>query len=164
MPRPISSSTTSDRRVAPRRTFAVSFISTMKVLSPLARLSLAPTRVSTRSTTPTCARRAGTNEPIWARITISAICRMNVDFPAMFGPVTSHKRAARSSPSVLESGEASSETSFGTKRPAAASRSTTGWRPSSIVSSSDSSTSGRTKSARCATSARALETSHCARR
>ena len=95
VPRPISSRTTSERRVARRRTFAVSFISTMKVLSPRARLSLAPTRVSTRSTTPMRARRAGTNEPICARITTSATCRMSVDLPAMFGPVTSQRRAAR---------------------------------------------------------------------
>ena len=38
---------------------AVSFISTMKVLSPRARLSLAPTRVRTRSTTPMRALAAG---------------------------------------------------------------------------------------------------------
>jgi hypothetical protein len=43
---------------------AASFISTRKVLSPAARLSDAPTRVKMRSTMPTRAARAGTNEPI----------------------------------------------------------------------------------------------------
>src|SRR3974390_2647578 len=64
VPRPISSSTTSERRVARRSTFAVSFISTMNVDSPRETLSLAPPRVSTRSTSPTRARRAGHHETI----------------------------------------------------------------------------------------------------
>src|SRR6202012_4197525 len=88
-PRRSPSSTTSERRGARRSTFAVSFISTMNVLSPRARLSLAPTRVSTRSTTPMCAFLAGTKEPICAKITVNATCRINVDLPAMLGPVTS---------------------------------------------------------------------------
>ena len=54
---------------------AVSFISTMKVDSPPARLSEAPTRVKMRSTTPISARAAGTKLPIWASSAISATCR-----------------------------------------------------------------------------------------
>jgi hypothetical protein len=63
VPRPTSSSTTSDRRVALARIAAVSRISTMNVDSPRARLSAAPTRVKIRSTMPTRADLAGTNEP-----------------------------------------------------------------------------------------------------
>jgi hypothetical protein len=122
------------RRVAPRKMAAVSRISTMKVLSPRATLSLAPTRESTRSTTPTRAREAGTKPPIWAITTVNATCRINVDLPAMFGPVTSQSR----SPST------SRRTSFGTKRPAAASRSTTGWRASMSSMTVPSSILGRT--------------------
>ena len=54
---------------------AVSVISTMKVERPRARLSLAPMRVNTRSTTPSRAERAGTNDPICASRTMSAVCR-----------------------------------------------------------------------------------------
>ena len=82
----------------------VSLISTMKVDCPPARLSLAPTRVKSRSTAPIDASAAGTNDPIWARTTQTPICRSMVDFPAIFGPVT---RASRIfSPS--------SDVSFGT--------------------------------------------------
>ena len=52
VPRPISSSTARLRGVSWVRMLAVSFISTMKVDSPPARLSEAPTRVKRRSTTP----------------------------------------------------------------------------------------------------------------
>ena len=38
------------------------------------------------------AARAGTKLPICASTAISAFCRRNVDFPAMFGPVTSQMR------------------------------------------------------------------------
>src|SRR6266545_4253168 len=67
---------------------AVSVISTMKVLWPLAISSCAPIRVKIRSTIPISAASAGTNEPICAISTISAICRRAVLLPAMFGPVT----------------------------------------------------------------------------
>ena len=63
------------RGVAVFRMTAVSVISTMNVERPRARLSLAPMRVKTRSTTLSLADRAGTNDPICARITISAVCR-----------------------------------------------------------------------------------------
>jgi hypothetical protein len=106
----------------------------MNVLCPPPRLSLAPTRVKMRSTMPIRAARAGTNEPICARRTVSATCRIVVDLPAMFGPVTIIKR----SPS------ASSDTSFGTNEPAAARRSTIGWRHSTSESARPSSSSGRT--------------------
>jgi hypothetical protein len=49
--------------VAALRIFAVSIISTMKVLSPRTRLSLAPTRVKMRSTTPMLRAVAGTKLP-----------------------------------------------------------------------------------------------------
>ena len=74
--------------MAPARIAAVSLISTMNVDSPRARLSAAPTRVKIRSTMPTRARRAGTNEPTWASSAIWATWRRNVDLPAMLGPVT----------------------------------------------------------------------------
>ena len=67
--------------------FAVSSISTMKVLWPVAISSCAPIRVKIRSTIPICAESAGTNEPIWAISVISATCRSQLLLPAMFGPV-----------------------------------------------------------------------------
>src|SRR5256885_17222814 len=57
----------------------------MNVDWPRTRLSDAPTRVNSRSTTPTTARRAGTNAPICASSTHSPTWRSSVDFPAMFG-------------------------------------------------------------------------------
>jgi hypothetical protein len=54
---------------------AVSVISTMNVDRPRARLSDAPIRVKTRSTIGSSAESAGTNDPICARIEISAACR-----------------------------------------------------------------------------------------
>ena len=52
VPRPISSSKTSDRLVARLRMWATSIISIMKVERPRLRSSLAPTRVKIRSTKP----------------------------------------------------------------------------------------------------------------
>ena len=49
------------------------YLSTMKVLWPLLRSSLAPMRVKTRSTTPMLAALAGTKEPICAMSAISAV-------------------------------------------------------------------------------------------
>ena len=67
------------------------------------------------------AARAGTNEPICASTTSSAVCRRYVDLPPMFGPVSRMKRA-RSSPRCR---------SFGTNdEPSSAS--ITGWRPSTM--------------------------------
>src|SRR5205814_9243919 len=85
VPRPSSSRSTRLRAVAPCRIALVSLISTMNVDWPRARLSDAPTRVNSRSTTPTMARRAGTNAPICASTTHRPTCRSNVDLPAMFG-------------------------------------------------------------------------------
>ena len=51
------------RRVAVWRMALVSAISTMNVDWPRTRLSLAPTRVNSRSTMPIVARAAGTNDP-----------------------------------------------------------------------------------------------------
>ena len=59
--------------------------------------------------------------------TMSAACRITVDLPAMLGPVMTMSCAS----------SGSSVVSLGTKRPAAASFSTTGWRPSSISRRSD---------------------------
>ncbi len=67
--------------VALLRMLAVSIISTMNVDWPTVRKSMAPIRVKIRSTTPISAAAAGTNDPIWARMTIRAsgggrsICR-----------------------------------------------------------------------------------------
>ncbi len=63
------------RGVAVFRITAVSVISTMKVERPRARLSDAPMRVKMRSISGSAADSAGTNEPICARIAISAACR-----------------------------------------------------------------------------------------
>ena len=49
---------------------------TMKVLCPRERSSAAPTRVKIRSTSPISIDSAGTNEPIWASTTRSAVWRM----------------------------------------------------------------------------------------
>ena len=76
VPRPISSRINRLREVALRRMEATSDISTIKVERPEARSSLAPIRVNTRSTTPMEADLAGTKEPIWARMVISATWRM----------------------------------------------------------------------------------------
>ena len=113
---------------------AISLISTMNVLCPAARSSDAPMRVNTRSTTPMTALCAGTNEPICAMSTMSAVWRMYVDLPAMFGPVT---MATRSSASLRN-------VSFGTKRLSFCACSTTGWRPSRMSSVRERSTSGQT--------------------
>jgi len=69
-------------RVALLRMFAVSVISTMKVLCPRAKSSLAPMRVKMRSTRSMRASAAGTNDPVCARSVMSATCRMYVDLPA----------------------------------------------------------------------------------
>ena len=60
VPRPISSRRTRERSDRLCRMDAVSFISTMKVDSPALRLSEAPTRVKTLSTSPIRTERAGT--------------------------------------------------------------------------------------------------------
>ena len=95
---------------------AVSAISTMNVDWPRARSSEAPTRVKMRSTRPMRARDAGTKLPACASRTVSATCRSNVLFPAMFGPVstTSWERVR------------SRTRSLGTKGSAETLRSTTG--------------------------------------
>ena len=96
--------------------FAVSCISTMNVLRPRARSSLAPTRVNTRSTTPIVAASAGMNDPVCAMTTSVATWRMYVDLPAMLGPVTTMIWR------VVQLRSAS----LGTKRSASGSCSTTG--------------------------------------
>ncbi len=90
----------------------------MNVDCPRTRLSLAPTRVNTRSAIPTRARVAGTKLPICAISTISPICRRIVDLPAMFGPVRMITRA-----------RSSNDRSFGMNLSRGIIRSTTGWRP-----------------------------------
>ena len=118
VPRPTSSNRTRESSVAPRRIEASSVISTMNVDRPPAMSSLAPTLVKMRSTTRRRASAAGTKLPACASNTTSATCRMYVDFPLMFGPVTTATR--RSSPRRV---------SFGTNPGSV--RSTTGWRPPS---------------------------------
>ncbi len=78
---------TSDERVALFKILAVSVISTMNVERPPVRSSAAPMRVKMRSIGPIVAESAGTALPMWARIAISAVWRMYVDLPPMFGPV-----------------------------------------------------------------------------
>ena len=112
---------------------ALSIISTMKVLWPRASSSLAPTRAKMRSATPIVARRAGTKLPIWAISVISAVWRMNVLLPAMFGPVISSENPC-SPPQTV---------SFGTNVPWAIVASSTGWRPSTISRTLSATTVGR---------------------
>ena len=69
------------------RMLAVSFISTIKVDSPVEMLSEAPTRVNILSTMPMSAFRAGTKQPIWAISTIRAVWRNSADLPDILGPV-----------------------------------------------------------------------------
>jgi len=71
--------------------FDSSSISTMNVDRPPASSSSAPTRVKIPSTRPTVAVSAGTKLPTCASRAISAVWRMYVDFPDMFGPVTMRK-------------------------------------------------------------------------
>ena len=81
------------------RIAAASVISTMNVERPPARSSAAPMRVKIASIGPITARAAGTKLPQYASSTISAVWRMNVDLPPMFGPVTTSMR--RSGPRRL---------------------------------------------------------------
>ena len=111
----------------------VSLISTMNVDWPRTRLSDAPTRVNSRSTTPMRARRAGTNAPICASTTHNPTCRSSVDLPAMLGPVSTITRSL-----------SSSRTSLGMKASRAIIRSTTGCRLASSSITQPSSTVGRT--------------------
>jgi hypothetical protein len=76
VPSPISSISTRLSALALCRMPAVSVISTMKVLRPEARSSVAPMRVKMRSMGPISARAAGTKLPIWASTTIRAVWRM----------------------------------------------------------------------------------------
>ena len=103
---------------------------------------------------PMVAARAGTKAPACAITAISAFWRRKVDLPAMFGPVSSHRR--RSVPSSQ---------SLGTK-PApfwrASAASTTGWRPPSTVNAASSVSVGRTWLLLAASSASAEATSSAA--
>ena len=71
---------------------ATSVISTINVLCPDARSSEAPTLVNILSTSPTSADDAGTKEPICDISTMSAVCLIYVDLPAIFGPVMTDMR------------------------------------------------------------------------
>ena len=113
------------------RMLAVSVISTMKVDRPEARSSDEPMRVNMRSIGAMRTAMAGTKLPQCASSTISATWRMKVDFPPMLGPVTIRIGTARSR-----------LRSLATKGPSTA-RSTTGCRPSVILSWSLSRMTGR---------------------
>ena len=126
VPRPTSSMITKERTVAARRIFAVSIISTRKVDSPFARLSLAPTRQKIRSTIPMRAFTAGIYEPVWARSTINAFCLKYVLLPAMLGPVIKSNEGHPSLCSALIFA------SLGTNSPPGRCASTTGCLPSVI--------------------------------
>jgi len=149
VPLPISSSIIRLFAVALSRIYATSLISTINVLCPAERSSDAPTRVNILSTIPISALAAGTNPPICAIMTISAVCRIYVDFPAMFGPVII---AICLSPQ-------SSSVSFGMNTAEFFILSTTGWRPSLILITSDISTVGITYLFFSATAAREQSTS-----
>ena len=66
---------------------ATSVISTIKVDCPEARSSEAPTLVNILSTIHILAESAGTKLPVCAIRTISAVCLIYVDLPAILGPV-----------------------------------------------------------------------------
>jgi len=87
VPRPISSKSTRLLSEILFKILAVSFISTIKVDSPIEILSLAPTLVKILSTRPISADFAGTKLPIWAMRTISAVCLKMADLPLILGPV-----------------------------------------------------------------------------
>ena len=87
VPLPISSRIIRLLGVAFLKILATSVISTMKVDCPEAKSSDAPTRVNIRSTIHIFAESAGTKEPVCAISTISAVCLIYVDLPAILGPV-----------------------------------------------------------------------------
>ncbi len=91
---------------------------------------------------------AGTKEPAWASITSSAACLRYVDFPAMFGPVTSI---------ILFSG--TSSVSLGTHSPTGRMLSSTGCLPSLITRQGSRDSSGLTHPPFSAASARDESTS-----
>ena len=74
VPLPTSSNSIKLLLVALFRMFAASFISTRNVLSPPAKLSLAPTLVNNLSTIPIEAESAGTKQPICASNTMIPVC------------------------------------------------------------------------------------------
>ena len=138
VPRPTSSMITRERSVAERSMWAVSVISTRKVDSPRARLSLAPTRQKILSTIPMRALWQGTKLPVCARSAMSAFCLRKVLFPAILGPVIRAKLHLFFSPARLRS--------LGTNSPEGRCCSTTGWRPFFTSKARLSSTVGRTQS------------------
>ena len=123
VPLPISSNSSSDFPVAFCRISATSVISTMNVLLPVDKSSLAPTRVKILSTGQISAFAAGTKEPMCANITIIATCRMYTLFPAILGPVIIIVRFSPSSRKV----------SFGTNASPFNAFSTIGCLPSEIL-------------------------------
>ena len=120
VPRPTSSRMIRLFLVAYFKICATSFISTIKVLCPVARSSLAPTRVKILSTGQMLACRAGIKLPICVISVKSATWRIYVDLPAMFGPVMI----------IMRSSVLFKLVSLGTKISRSKRRSTTGWRPS----------------------------------
>ena len=152
VPRPTSSMITRERSVALLRILAVSVISTRKVDSPFARLSLAPTRQKILSTMPIRAFFAGTKHPVWASRAMRAFCLRNVLLPAMFGPVIRAKLLHDFSPYKSRL--------FGTNSPRGRCCSTTGCLPSSMTNSRvPSEISGLTQLCETEASAKELVTS-----
>ena len=101
---------------------ATSIISTINVLWPPLKSSLAPILVKIRSVKAIFADFAGTKHPMCAISVMIATCRIYVDLPAIFGPVIIIVRLSESSSSV----------SFGTYAPLSSNVSTTGCLPSSM--------------------------------
>ena len=152
VPRPSSSTMTREAALAPLRMAALSSISAMKVDTPRAWLSPAPTRAKMASRTGITARAQGTQLPTWARSTAMPTWRMKVDLPPMLGPVMSWNQ---DSPRTMRQ-------SLGTKSTPSCS-STQGCRQASSTSSAPSrgSMTGRTYGlgAEAATSAKLASTS-----
>ena len=148
VPRPTSSISTRLSCVALCRIFAVSVISTIKVERPPARSSAEPMRVKIRSIGPSLTRLAGTKLPHSASKTISAVWRMYVDLPPIFGPVIISILRSR-----LRLASLATKVSLLTL-------STTGWRPASMSIPGSVVSSGLQKSRFVARSAKQVKTSN----
>ena len=134
VPRPISSSTIRLRLLILLIMLAVSFISTINVLSPPLKLSEAPTRVNILSVCGMMAFCAGTKLPACAINVISTVCLSKALLPLIFGPVMM----------MICCSSLSSITVLATySSPTGKLRSMTGCRPFSICKAYSSVTTGR---------------------
>mmetsp|Transcript_1319 Transcript_1319/g.3116 ORF Transcript_1319/g.3116 Transcript_1319/m.3116 type:complete len:213 (+) Transcript_1319:629-1267(+) len=104
VPRPSSSSTTSERGVALRSIVAVSDSSTMKVDWPAMMWSRAPMRTKQASIGDRVSSSAGTHAPTCAMMAPRDTWRSSVDLPPMLGPVRSMNGGAPAPPRRMSLG------------------------------------------------------------